>query len=72
MVMLGYQVCEFLDHLAKQRALDNIDAEKYEWKAGPDDSDSEINDAGSARDKLPPEHQAVVNRISDLLRRMLV
>ena len=72
MVLLGYQVCEFLDHLAKQRALDDIDAEEYGWQPDPDDPDSEINENGSARVKLPPEHQVIVSRISDRLRRMLL
>jgi hypothetical protein len=62
----------FLDYLAKQRALDNIDAENYGWEPDPDDPDSEINEEGSSRGKLPPEFNAIVCRISDPLRRMLV
>ena len=31
MTLIGYQVCEFMDCLAKQRALDKIASEEFEW-----------------------------------------
>ena len=73
MTLIGYQVCEFMDCLAKQRALDKIASEEFEWKTDPEDPENEINEDGSSsRIKLPHEHQIVVGRINDRLRRMLV
>ena len=67
--LIGYQVCEFMDCLAKQRALDKIASEEFEWKTDPEDPENEINEDGSSsRIKLPHEHQIVVGRINDRLR----
>ena len=39
MTLIGYQVCEFMDCLAKQRALDKIASEEFEWKTDPEDGE---------------------------------
>jgi hypothetical protein len=70
--LIGYQICEFLDCLAKQRALDKIAGEETEWRPDPDDPKEEIDPEGASRIKLPLEHQIVVGRINDRLRRMLL
>jgi len=68
--ILGYQVCDFIDHFAKQKVLDDISGEESEWNADPEDPESEVL-GNMSRRKLPSEHQIAVYRIGNLLRRML-
>jgi len=63
LVWVGYFVCDFIEHMARQKALDKTWNETIEYQA---ESDSE--DPGA---RLPKELQAAVFRVGLLLRLML-
>jgi len=70
MVVVGYNVCHFLDHLNKQNALDAIHDEEHSWQPDPEDPETEENEH-LCRVKLSGEHQIMMYRVGDYLRRML-
>src|SRR2546425_6260953 len=54
---LGYWFCTFLEHLAKQRVLDEVLDGELEWKTDSEDPEREENANEDTRRKLPWEHQ---------------
>ncbi len=68
LALAGYFVFDQLDQWRDRKFRDNLYGEELTWKQDPDDPSQELY-GGLTRSRLTREHQIIVTRIGELLRR---
>jgi hypothetical protein len=70
LVLVGYYLCEHVDRWLVHRAKDRIfDEEILPWEKDPEDPTEEIK-GNLTRFRLEDEHQRIVTRIAEFIRRL--
>jgi hypothetical protein len=69
LIIVGYSICSQIDRWLSRRAKDRVfDEEMFLWK-DPEDPRSEVS-GGLSRVRLEAEHQRIVTRLAEFIRRI--